>query len=170
MLQFGILQEVLRTLTSHEGRLVTETLGVTATGLIATTQANFFWPAMWSGFPEPGSSFFTDDPENQRVADAYGIVVSTSHHEPMQRSTTEWRRGGVGPWAWDTNNERITNFFTAGAERSQPYESIFTLGMRGEGDGTIESDNPIATLRHVIKTQRSIIKQVYGQEDAVGRK
>jgi len=125
---------------------------------------------MWSGFPEPGSSFFADDPKNQQVADAYGIVVSTSHHEPMQRSTTEWRRGGKGPWAWAKNKEVITEFFTAGAERSQPYESIFTLGMRGEGDDTIDSDDPKATLTDVIATQRRILQDVYGRPDGVGRK
>ncbi len=26
----------------------------------------------------------------QKTADLYGIVVSTSHHEPMQRLSNEW--------------------------------------------------------------------------------
>ena len=125
---------------------------------------------MWSGYPEPGSSFFTDDAKNQETADAYGIVVSTSHHEPMQRSTTEWRRNGKGPWAWNQNKEAITDFFETGAKRAQGHESIFTLGMRGEGDGTIEADDPKATLKDVIETQRRILKDVYGKPDAVNRK
>ncbi|KAI8668383.1 hypothetical protein NCS55_00863700 [Fusarium keratoplasticum] len=137
--------------------------------LLLRLKANFFWPAMWSGYPEPGSSFFADDAKNQETADAYGIVVSTSHHEPMQRSTTEWRRNGKGPWAWNQNKEAITDFFETGAKRAQGHESIFTLGMRGEGDGTIEADDPKATLKDVIETQRRILKDVYGKPDAVNQ-
>ena len=87
----------------------------------------------------------------------------------MQRSTTEWRWAGKGPWAWESNKEAITQFFVEGAERSRPYESIYTLGMRGEGDNEIECEDPKATLNNVIQTQRNIIKDVYGREDAVGR-
>lgn len=125
---------------------------------------------MWSGFPEPGSSFFADDPDNMLIADEYGIVVSTSHHEPMQRSTTEWRRHGTGPWAWEPNKDAITEFFEAGAQRSRSYECIYTLGMRGEGDGSIESNHPKKTLSEVIDVQRGILQRNHGSEDGVPRK
>lgn len=125
---------------------------------------------MWSGFPEPGSIFFEDDPLNQELAHRYGIVVSTSHHEPMQRNMSEWRMSNKGKWVWEENKPNIAEFMRAGAERAHPYESILTLGMRGESDGAIESGDPRAILTDVIATQRNIISDVYGRPDGVRRK
>ena len=36
-------------------------------------RANYFWPAMW------GSMFNVDDTANQPLADAFGIVMGSSH-------------------------------------------------------------------------------------------
>ncbi|OAL48891.1 hypothetical protein IQ07DRAFT_542687 [Pyrenochaeta sp. DS3sAY3a] len=135
--------------------------------LLLRMKANFLWPAMWSGFPEPGSIFFTDDPRNQQAADAYGIVISTSHHEPMGRNMSEWRQSNQGEWAWEMNKDAIADFFKAGAERSKPFESVLTLGMRGDSDVEINSENPKATLKDVIQTQRDIIEHTYGRSDGV---
>jgi len=33
---------------------------------------------------------------NPRLADEYGVVIGTSHHEPMMRAHDEWRRYGAG--------------------------------------------------------------------------
>lgn len=129
------------------------------------------WPAMWPGYPNPGSSFFTDDPENQRLADDYGIVMSTSHHEPMQRATNEWfEHNPEGSWSWIDNREKITRFFSDGIERAEGYESYLTLGMRGEYDEEMRTDDPAGVIQDVINTQRSLIRQRYGQEDAVPRR
>ncbi|KAL7649104.1 hypothetical protein ACMYSQ_012449 [Aspergillus niger] len=133
--------------------------------LLLRLKANFLWPAMWSGHPFPGSSFFADDARNQVMANAYGIVLSTSHHEPMQRSTTEWRARGDAEWAWLPSRDKITKFFEEGAGRAEPYESFITLGMRGEGDEKMKSDDPKTALAEVLKTQRQIIQKTYGRED-----
>ncbi|KAL3469088.1 hypothetical protein BJX99DRAFT_268711 [Aspergillus californicus] len=133
--------------------------------LLLRLKANFLWPAMWSGHPFPGSSFFADDPRNQKMADTYGIVVSTSHHEPLQRSTTEWRTRGEGEWAWLPNRDRILKFFEEGAERAKPYESIITMGMRGEGDKRINAEDPKSTLADVLEAQRQVIRETYGREN-----
>ncbi|KAL1700994.1 hypothetical protein EV121DRAFT_212998 [Schizophyllum commune] len=135
--------------------------------LLLRMKANFLWPAMWPSYPSPGNSFFVDDPLNQQTADAYGIVVSTSHHEPMQRATNEWLTSGNGTWDWEQNQENVTQFFEAGAVRAKGYESYFTLGMRGDQDAPLSGDDPMAILREVIGTQRSIIKDTYGNETAV---
>ncbi|KAJ5611437.1 hypothetical protein N7528_008542 [Penicillium herquei] len=132
--------------------------------LLLRMRANFIWPAMWSGSPYPGSSFFLDDPLNQELANTYGIVVSTSHHEPMQRSTTEWRVRGDGPWNWSTNKKNIQQFFHEGVLRASPFDSYLTLGMRGEGDEAINAEDPGETLRDVLACQRNIINDVYGSE------
>ncbi|OAA68569.1 hypothetical protein SPI_00764 [Niveomyces insectorum RCEF 264] len=135
--------------------------------LLLRLKANFLWPAMWAGYPEPGSSFFTDDPMNQKMADQYGIVISTSHHEPMQRSMTEWHMSHKGPWNWEKNKAALREHFAGGAARAQPFESVITLGMRGDSDKELDAEDPLGTLRDVISTQREIIRDSYGGEDRV---
>ncbi|KAF9872036.1 hypothetical protein CkaCkLH20_10373 [Colletotrichum karsti] len=136
--------------------------------LLLRLKANFMWPAMWPGYPNPGATFFTDDSENAKVANDYGIAVSTSHHEPMQRATNEWFADNPdGSWNWLTNKEKITEFFEEGVKRAKGLESYFTLGMRGEYDKGMKTDDPAAVVRDVIKTQRALIKEVHGREDAV---
>ncbi|KAI8664659.1 hypothetical protein NCS57_00507900 [Fusarium keratoplasticum] len=136
--------------------------------LLLRLKANFMWPAMWPGYPNPGANFFLDDPDNQRVADEYGIVMSTSHHEPMQRLTNEWvLENGEGTWDWDNNKEKMTQFFEHGAQRAKGYESYFTIGMRGEYDRRIKACDPAAAISDAIKTQREVISHVYGSSDKV---
>ncbi|KAG4432480.1 hypothetical protein IFR05_012046 [Cadophora sp. M221] len=133
-----------------------------------TGWANFLWPAMWPGYPNPGASFFTDDEENQRTAEEWGICISTSHHEPMQRMSNEWfAENPDGSWDWLTNKEKITEFFETGIKRSKGCESYVTLGMRGEYDKKMVTDDPAAVVREVIRTQRDIVKDVHGREDGV---
>lgn len=125
---------------------------------------------MWPGYPQPGNSFFVDDPLNQATADEYGIVVSTSHHEPMQRATNEWLTTGQGSWDWGSNKARIYNFFQQGAQRAKGFESYFTMGMRGAGDSGISGSNPIATLTDIISSQREILKATQGNGTEVKRR
>lgn len=125
---------------------------------------------MWPGYPNPGASFFTDDPENAQAAEDYGIAVSTSHHEPMQRLSNEWfAENPDGSWDWLANKDKITQFFEEGVERAKGRESYFTLGMRGEYDRKMKTDDPAAVVRDVIKTQRALFQKIHGTEDAVPR-
>ncbi|EXL90452.1 hypothetical protein NOF04DRAFT_20618 [Fusarium oxysporum II5] len=136
--------------------------------LLLRLKANFLWPAMWPGYPNPGASFFTDDPLNQKLADEYGIVISTSHHEPMQRLSNEWfAENPDGSWNWLTNKQKITEFFEHGASRAKGCDSYFTLGIRGEYDKKMLAEDPAAVVQDAIETQRQVIKKVYGQEDGV---
>jgi Glycosyl hydrolase family 115 len=43
------------------------------------------------------NAFNEDDPLNPQLADTYGIVMGTSHHEPMLRAQQEWKQDGAGP-------------------------------------------------------------------------
>jgi len=70
---------------------------------------------------------------NQVLADDMGIVMGTSHHEPMARNKPEWDRAQEGPWDW-TNSEFLEEFWKIGAERAKGRETLFTMGMRGDGD------------------------------------
>ncbi|KAL5340451.1 hypothetical protein BJX70DRAFT_407142 [Aspergillus crustosus] len=131
--------------------------------LLVRLKANFLWPAMWASFiPAPGRIFFTDDPRNQQLADDYGIVVSTSHHEPMQRASNEWKLDtSFGKWNWEENKENVLNFMEEGVRRAGDNETYFTLGMRGENDGPIEADDPISVLREVFDTERDILDKYH---------
>ncbi|KAI7541458.1 glycoside hydrolase family 115 protein [Hortaea werneckii] len=136
--------------------------------LLLRLKANYMWPAMWPGYPNPGASFFTDDPLNQQLADEMGIVVSTSHHEPMQRLSNEWfAENPEGSWNWLTNKEKIIDFFRVGAHRAKGFESCFTLGMRGEYDKKMAGDDPAFVVEGVIRAQRELLRETYGHPDAV---
>jgi len=92
-----------------------------------------------SMFDVDGADWPKDDPfpaipgPNQVLADEMGIVMGTSHHEPMARNKPEWDRAQEGPWDW-TNSEFLEEFWKTGAERAKGRETLFTMGMRGDGD------------------------------------
>ncbi|KAF6784595.1 hypothetical protein CSOJ01_15734 [Colletotrichum sojae] len=138
--------------------------------LLVRLKANFIWPAMWASFvPKPGRIFFTDDPRNQQLADDYGIVVSTSHHEPMQRASNEWNEDEKGEWDWVDNKENVVEFMEEGVRRAGGNESYFTLGMRGPNDGPIQADDPIEVLEDVFATEREILARYHGNETAANQ-
>lgn len=124
--------------------------------LILRLKGNYLWPAMW------GWAFYADDPMNSKVADEMGIVIGTSHHEPMARNHQEWVRKGKasGPWNYATNQKVIDQFFREGIERMQGTEDIVTIAMRGDGDAAMSRDTDVQLLERVVKNQRKIIEQV----------
>ena len=128
--------------------------------LLLRLKANYLWPAMWA------NAFNEDDPMNPVLADEYGIVMGTSHHEPMMRAHKEYtkRRKEVGPWDYANNRERIDQFFREGLERNKKFENIVTIGMRGDGDSPMGKGDDVENVRvleEVIKGQRAIIEEVY---------
>jgi hypothetical protein len=134
-------------------------------------KANYIWPAMWRSYtPPPGQIFFTDDPENAQLADDMGIVVSTSHHEPMQRATNEWNVTETGPWDWRKNKDNVIKFMDEGIKRIGDKEVYITMGMRGPNDGPIVGDDALDILRDVFEEERAIFKRYFGSESGVNRK
>ncbi len=119
--------------------------------LLLRLKANYLWPAMWN------NAFNEDDPLNPQLADMYGIVMGTSHHEPMLRAQQEWKRHGSGPWDYSLNSDVLQKFWTEGIERNKSYESITTLGMRGDGDLPMTEGANIALLEKIVADQRKII-------------
>lgn len=126
--------------------------------LLLRNKANYLWPAMWRP-----SVFATDDPKNPRVADEYGIVISTTHHEPMMRYHEEWSRYDAGQWNYETNKENLQRFWKGGIQRMGDYESVITLGMRGDGDEAMSEDTAVELLKNIIRDQRQIIEGVTGE-------
>lgn len=125
--------------------------------LILRHRGNFLWPAMW------GRSLFDDDPESQRLADELGIVLSTSHHEPMQRAHVEWARHGEGPWDYARNGAVLRAFWREGVRRMGNKESVVTLGMRGDGDMPMTEESNIDLLQRIVTDQRQILKEEQGR-------
>lgn len=122
--------------------------------LILRLRGNFLWPAMW------GKAFFDDDSQNGVLADKLGIVMGTSHHEPLGRAQEEWRRYGKGSWDYNKNEDVLKDFWIKGMERNKDYETIVTVGMRGDGDEAMEEGTNIALLEKIVHDQRNIIRKV----------
>lgn len=124
--------------------------------LILRLKGNFLWPAMW------GRAFFDDDRQNGVLADEMGIVIGTSHHEPMGRAQAEWRRFGAGPWDYSRNSKVLADFWRGGVERNKNWETLVTIGMRGDGDEPMSEESNIALLEKIVKDQRKILSEVTG--------
>jgi len=124
--------------------------------LILRLKGNYLWPAMW------GWAFYADDPENLKTADAMGVMMGTSHHEPMARNHQEYARDrkGWGAWNYSTNKEKLDRFFREGIERMKGTDDIVTIGMRGDGDEAMGNSTDTKLLETIIDNQRRIIKEV----------
>ena len=127
--------------------------------LILRLKGNYLWPAMW------GWAFYADDPENLKTADAMGVMMGTSHHEPMARNHQEYARDrkGWGAWNYSTNKENLDRFFREGIERMKGTDDIVTIGMRGDGDEAMGNGTDTKLLENIINNQRRIIKEVTGK-------
>jgi len=122
--------------------------------LILRSRGNLLWPAMW------GKSFFEDDPENARLASEMGVIIGTSHHEPLMRAHVDWEHHGQGLWDYTQNEERLRAFWREGLERTQGQERIVTIGMRGDGDRPMTEGTATSLLERIVSDQRRIIEQV----------
>jgi len=121
--------------------------------LLLRLKANFLWPAMW------GSAFNEDDTLNPKLADEYGIVMGTSHHEPMMRAQQEWKRHGNGTWDYTTNQKALDDFWRQGVRRNKNYEQLTTIGMRGDGDMAMSAGTNTALLERIVADQRKILTE-----------
>lgn len=125
--------------------------------LLLRLKGNYLWPAMW------GSAFNADDTLNPVLADEYGIVMGTSHHEPMMRSQQEWKRFGKGAWDYNKNDTVLRDFWRKGIENMGSHESLVTLAMRGDGDMPMTQGTATELLERIVKDQRQIITEVTGK-------
>lgn len=126
--------------------------------LILRLKGNYLWPAMW------GKAFNTDDQVNPQVADDYGIVMGTSHHEPMMRAQKEWtanKKQYGDEWNYYTNKKGLYSFWEDRIITNAEYDKLITVGMRGDGDmpmiagGSVQQH--IDLLEEIVADQREII-------------
>src|SRR6185437_564968 len=122
--------------------------------LLLRLKGNYLWPAMW------GNAFNNDDTLNPVMANKYGIVMGTSHQEPMNQATEEWRHEHKGAWNYQTNDSVLRAFWKQGIENMDHRETIVTIGMRGNGDMPMTEGSNIALLEKIVADQRKIIADV----------
>jgi hypothetical protein len=127
--------------------------------LLLRLKANYLWPAMWN------NAFNEDDFRNPQLADEYGIVMGTSHQEPMLRAQKEWDRrykSTLGSWNYAAHPETLENFWRDGIRRNKNYESIVTVGLRGADDTPMAPGGPEANrvlLEKIIDVQRKMLSE-----------
>jgi hypothetical protein len=131
-------------------------------------KGNYLWPAVWS------RSLFDDDPANQPLAAEYGIVMGTSHEAPMMRAQDEWNRygqkdgpyGGSGEFSFVRNSDTLLRYWADGLRRMNGFESIITVGMRGNGDTGMEDAQGIELMQRIVSAQRDLIADVLKKDPA----
>jgi hypothetical protein len=131
--------------------------------LLLRLKANYLWPAMW------GNAFYDDDPNNGILANEMGIVMGTSHHEPMAMAQQDWHRYTERNklskvWDYTKNADNLQKSWKFGIERSKDWEKVVTVGMRGDGDAAMGEGTNITLLEQIVKDQRRIIEEVTGQK------
>ena len=142
--------------------------------LVLRLKGNYIWPAMW------GWAFYADDPLNSKTADDMGIMIGTSHHEPMCRSQKEWHGHSDNPnedsqdlksrekdnhkWDYATNKETLDRFWLGGVERNRNTEDIITIGMRGDGDTAMSEERNQKLRESVVENQRRVISKARGKK------
>ncbi len=125
--------------------------------LLLRLKANYLWPAMWN------NCFNEDDPLNYQLADEYGIVMGTSHVEPMMRADKEWNRAGytAAGWNFQTHSNELSAFWRDGLLRNKNEENIITIAMRGKIDTPMSETANISLLEEIVAAQRRLIADVY---------
>jgi hypothetical protein len=135
--------------------------------LLLRLKANYLWPAM-----HDCTKAFNAFEENKVIADDYGIVMGSSHCEQMLRNNQwEWTienwqpsdGSARGDWDWCTNSAQITEYWDQRVKINAPYESIYTMGMRGIHDsgmpcsGATNADKVQKMQNEIFPAQRQML-------------
>ena len=124
--------------------------------LLLRLKANTLWPAMHA-CTRPFNSF----PEDARLADDYGIVMGSSHAEPMLRDNVgEWT-APPGDYNYVTNRAGVLRYWEERVAANGRCENIYTLGMRGIHDSPMVGPDTdaarIRTLEQIFADQRALL-------------
>ena len=131
--------------------------------LLLRLRANAIWPAM-----HPGTTAFFKTPGAKTMADSCGIIIGTSHCEPLLRNNVdEWDAKVRGAFNYKTNREQVQKYWI---ERLQEVRhsknNMFTIGMRGIHDGSMEGyktmDEKLEGLQQVINDQQQLLRKYIG--------
>lgn len=127
--------------------------------LLLRLRANTLWPAM-HGCSTP--FYFIDGAKE--MADKYGIVMGTSHCEPLMRNTNgEWDKTQREKYNYVTNKEEVQEFWMKRLNELGCSENIYTIGMRGIHDGKMQGtgnlDEQTQVLSQVLTDQRELLSK-----------
>lgn len=125
--------------------------------LLLRLKANYLWPAM-----HPCTKAFNYYPQNKIVADDYGIVMGSSHAEPMLRDNVdEWDVKTRGHWDYSINRDQVLKYWEERVATNARFENIYTLGMRGIHDSGMEGGGAltekVARLEQIFADQRALL-------------
>ena len=133
--------------------------------LILRLKGNMLAPAMHAC-----TGAFYSHPESKLVADSFGIVVTTSHCEPLLINTAskwEWDTKRDGDWNYKTNSKTILHKWDARLSDASKFENVYTMGMRGLHDAGLRGNLPmkerVSLLNNVINDQRALLKKHLGK-------
>lgn len=132
--------------------------------LLLRLRANSYWPAMH----ECTLPFFLTE-GNREVAAKYGIFIGSSHCEPMVcNAAGEWEKRGKGNYNYVTNSTEVYKFWENRIKEVARQNNIYTLGMRGVHDGSMQGAKTIAeqkaVLKRVIEEQRGLLEKYVSKD------
>lgn len=132
--------------------------------LLLRLRANMIWPGM-HGIT---TSFYLV-PGAKEMADSCGIVIGTSHCEPLMRSNVgEWKVAERGRYNYITNKASVQNYWKERLLEVGKYENFYTIGMRGIHDSGMEGvktlDEQTNALQEVIYDQRGMLSQYVNKD------
>ena len=127
--------------------------------LLLRLKANMLAPAMHSC-----TGAFYSHQESKVVADSFGIVITTSHCEPLllnNAAKSEWDQQRDGDWNYKTNSKTILKKWDDRLSEASQYENIYTLAMRGVHDeglkGNLPMEERVPLIEQVIEDQRQLL-------------
>ena len=129
--------------------------------LLLRLRANMLAPAMHSC-----TGAFYSHPESKVVCDSFGIIITTSHCEPLllnNAAKSEWDSNRDGEWNYKTNRETIYKKWDDRLGEATKYENIYTVAMRGVHDEGIRGNLPMSErvplIEQVIRDQRELLEK-----------
>ena len=127
--------------------------------LMLRLKANLIWPAM-----HPSTKPFFYYPGNAKMATDYGIVIGSSHAEPMLRNNVdEWDEKKMGEFNYLTNHDMIYRYWEDRIKQSKSFNTFYTLGIRGVHDSKMLGANTLAEqktlLDQAVKDQRQLLAE-----------
>jgi hypothetical protein len=154
---WGLRPWAMNTLAPKEGKGIGPTTHRKIFELLLRLKANILWPAM-----HQQTRPFNYYEENKRVADEYGIVMGSSHIEPMLRNNmggAEWDTEYPDePWDYVKNRDHIYKYWEKRVKENGKYENIYTIGKRGKDDEA-GSDITVSVLEKIFADQRDILRK-----------
>ena len=118
-----------------------------------------------------GTTAFFRLPGAKAMADSCGIVVGTSHCEPLLRNNVgEWDVAQRGRFNYKTNREGVQQYWIERLkEVSRSKDNMFTIGMRGIHDSSMEGyqteQEKFDGLQQVIDDQQRLLRRYIGKPE-----